>query len=252
MSGRIRSVKPEWLEDELLLECSDAARVLSIALILEADDYGNGRAGITGLAGRVFPGKPRETLANALEELRKIRYVLLYELDGQRYFSVRTWDKHQRVDKPGKPKVPGPPQGIAEKTIPLDNVRETPAKVLETPDPDLEGEGKGEEGNRREGDPPAGPAPATRAQRGAKRVPSDWQPKPEHRAIAVQRGADFDLELQKLRDHEFRRPRTDWDATFRNWLRDSRPANGSVSRLRTVAPLSPAMEKLRREAMGDQ
>lgn len=109
MSGRIRSVKPEWLEDERLALASDAARTLSIALILLADDYGNGRANTVQLTGRVFPGKPPEHLANALEELLSIDYVRLYEVDGQRYFSIRNWSKHQRVDKPGKEKVPPPP-----------------------------------------------------------------------------------------------------------------------------------------------
>ena len=43
MAGRIRSIKPEWLEDERMVMASSDARVLSIALILMADDYGNGR-----------------------------------------------------------------------------------------------------------------------------------------------------------------------------------------------------------------
>ncbi len=109
MSGRIRTVKPEWLEDELLALASDAARVLSIGLVLLADDYGNGRANPLQLAGKVFPGKVLEHTANALEELRAMNFVTLYEVDGQRYFHIRNWSKHQRVDKPGAPRVPGPP-----------------------------------------------------------------------------------------------------------------------------------------------
>ena len=74
MSQRIRSIKPEWLEDELLAQCSDAARVLSIALILLADDYGNGRAGALYLAGRVFAGRPEEVAESALSALASIGY----------------------------------------------------------------------------------------------------------------------------------------------------------------------------------
>lgn len=106
--SRIRSIKPEWLDDELLTGSSDAARVLSIALICLADDYGNGRAGRIWLASRVFPGRPLETIDDALSELVRVRYVQLYEVDGQRFFAIRTWDKNQRVDKPGLPKVPRP------------------------------------------------------------------------------------------------------------------------------------------------
>jgi len=132
MSGRIRSVKPEWLEDELLALASDAARVLSIGLMLQADDYGNGRANPILLAGQVFPGKVLEHTANALEELRSIRFVVLYEVEGQRYFSIRNWDKHQRVDKPGKPRVPGPPSekpAITESNQTLAKVPESPSNI---------------------------------------------------------------------------------------------------------------------------
>ena len=137
MSGRIRSVKPEWLEDELLALASDAARVLTIGLLLQADDYGNGRANAVLLAGQVFPGKLPEHAANALEELRSIRFVTLYEVDGQHYFHNRNWDKHQRVDKPGKPRVPSPPAEISAASHPLPASPALPsealAKVPETP-----------------------------------------------------------------------------------------------------------------------
>lgn len=132
--SRIRSIKPEWLDDEDLAVASSDARVLSVALITLADDYGNGRAGRVWLASRVFPGKPIEVLAAAIDELESIRYAVLYDVEGQHYFSIRTWDTHQRVDKPGLPKVPGPenasPRQYTEKP-PLRNIRETPANTPE-------------------------------------------------------------------------------------------------------------------------
>lgn len=54
-------------------------------------------------------------------------------------------------------------------------------------------------------------------------VPAEWQPNDEHRQIAATRGVDFELELAKFRDHQFRDPKTNADATFRNWLRGARP-----------------------------
>lgn len=134
--SRIRSIKPEWLDDEELSIASSDARVLSVALITLADDYGNGRAGRVWLAGRVFPGKPIEVLDAAFAELEQIRYTRLYDVAGQRYFSIRTWDTHQRVDKPGLPKVPGPenasPRQDSDNSA-LRNIRETPANIPETP-----------------------------------------------------------------------------------------------------------------------
>jgi hypothetical protein len=136
MSGRIRSLKPEWLDDERMALASDAARVLSVGLLLLADDYGNGRASTVMLAGRVFPGKPLETLANALAELAGW-FAVLYELDGQRYFHIRNWDKHQKVDKPGKPRVPAPPEALAKVPETVDDARASRGSRSYAPDPDL-------------------------------------------------------------------------------------------------------------------
>ncbi len=130
--SRIRTIKPEWLTDERMALASSDARVLSIALIVMADDYGRGRANRIMLAGQVFPGKNPETLANALDELATGNFVTLYEVDGQSYYAVRNWDKHQRVDKPGKPRVPEIPEGYE----PPAKVRESVAKVPETLAPD--------------------------------------------------------------------------------------------------------------------
>ena len=134
--SRIRSIKPEWLDDELMMSASPEARVLSVALICLADDYGNGRAGRLGLASRVFPGMPVDRLDGALRELIAIRYLVLYEADGQTYFSLRNWEKHQRVDKPGLPKVPRPnPESVRnqEEKPPPDHSQEFPARPQEIP-----------------------------------------------------------------------------------------------------------------------
>jgi hypothetical protein len=229
--SRIRSVKPEWLEDELALACSDA-RVLSIGLMLLADDHGRGRAHPDMLLARVFPGKTFETLANALEDLARLRYMVLYEVDGQKYFAIRSWAKHQKVDHPGTEKVPGPESesvviystlkafavgsdSFAKAIESLDIARASRASspnllssVLPTDPPDRLG------------------APRKRRSRVGtwRRVPEDWQPTDEHRALASGLRVSFELELAKFRDHEFAAARKDANAAFRNWLRAARPA----------------------------
>ncbi len=149
MSGRIRSVKPEWLEDERLAFSSPNARVLSIGLLLLADDYGNGRANPAWLRGQVFPGHELvDDTRAALSELEKLRFVLLYESDGQSYFAIRNWDKHQKVDKPGKPRVPSPPTEPQPKTARTQRKksREVPGDSPETLAKVPEGLAKGSEG----------------------------------------------------------------------------------------------------------
>lgn len=170
--NRIRSVKPEWLDDERLSEASPEARVLSIALLLLADDYGNGRAGLNQLAGRVFPGKPRDTLAKALNELVRLEFVHLYEVGGQHYFHVRSWAKHQRVDRPGKPLVPGPSEALAKVPEDVAKIRASrdPLPSLPGPDPDPDPGGAGGDG--------AQPTPDE-----AKPMALDWRPPPEALAL---------------------------------------------------------------------
>lgn len=151
MTGRIRTVKPEWLEDELLAAASDAARLLSVALLLIADDHGRGRASPATLATEAWRYEmERDDGANAPEVLAKasrafrelidMRYAVLYEVNGQRYFEIRNWKKHQRVDRPSAPRVPPP---IAAESKPLAVVRERIAEASREPreplatDPDL-------------------------------------------------------------------------------------------------------------------
>jgi hypothetical protein len=123
VTGRIRSLKPEWLEDEALGVLSPAARVMSVALLLLADDYGRGRANPAQLFGQVFWGMddPAEGVALAqstLEDLERIGFVELYRVRGQRYFAVRNWEKHQKIapTKRGKPRVPEPPASGSEES----------------------------------------------------------------------------------------------------------------------------------------
>lgn len=148
MSGRIRSIKPELLEDAITAGLSDMAFRLFIACLLVADDHGGLRFEAAWLRGQVYWAQSVDpkAFAVALEELEPL--VEAYVVKGQRYGAIRNWRKHQRVDKPSKPRVPRPPsetgEGLAE---PSRDSREDLAPDLRSPisDPDPE----------REGDPPA-------------------------------------------------------------------------------------------------
>jgi hypothetical protein len=61
-------------------------------------------------------------------------------------------------------------------------------------------------------------APTPRASR---RCPKDWSPSPETRASMATQHPTVNLvaELDKFRDHTFQTARSDWEATFRNWIR---------------------------------
>jgi len=129
VSGRIRTVKPEWLDDEKLGAASDAARLLSVSLMLLADDHGRGRAHPLFIASRVWAyGDPHESLtkvSEGLAELRQMGFVRLYEVGGQSYFEIRNWLKHQKVQHPSAPRVPAP---LPDEPTPPEGDREKPLK----------------------------------------------------------------------------------------------------------------------------
>ena len=111
MAGRIRSIKPEFIEDEKLCAMDSRTRLVFACLWLLADDYGNLRASPSWIHGQVFHSDPRETVENVRESLANLSragMLTQYRVRGQAYYHVTNWHRHQRVDKPGKPRVPGP------------------------------------------------------------------------------------------------------------------------------------------------
>lgn len=111
--SRIRSIKPQWLDDERMGMCSDTARMVSVALITIADDHGNGRAHSMYLGSRIWPYSEDLTevsrrLSASLRELAECGFLRLYEVKKQKYFNILNWYKHQRIDNAGKPLVPLP------------------------------------------------------------------------------------------------------------------------------------------------
>lgn len=112
MSGRIRSIKPEILEDEVTAGLGHVAFRLFIGFICLADDYGRLRADPRYLVAQVLWARtcPLDEFKGALAELEPL--VLFYEVGGQKYAEIRNWSKHQKVQHPGKPRVPPPPETL--------------------------------------------------------------------------------------------------------------------------------------------
>lgn len=122
MAGRIRTIKPELLEDERVAELSSDAFRLFVGCILIADDHGNFRLAVGYLSGQVF-WRLVETGRRTIADVEAARAELLaphpldrtrpgliyaYRLGGQVYGHVTGWERHQKVEKVGKPRCPGP------------------------------------------------------------------------------------------------------------------------------------------------
>jgi len=111
MAGRIRSIKPEILDDEPAAALSDTAWRLWVSSWLLADDHGRFRAGARYLAANVWQDTGRtEAAEEAIGELARAKFIRLYVVEGQRYAEIKQagWKRHQRIDHPGKPRVPVP------------------------------------------------------------------------------------------------------------------------------------------------
>lgn len=106
-AGRIRSIKPETLDDEVAVALSDGAWRMWMSLRCVADDFGNCRFGERYLAATVWQDTARD-IAKERDELVVAGKAKAYTVADQRYCHLEGWELEQRIDNAGKPRVPGP------------------------------------------------------------------------------------------------------------------------------------------------
>ncbi|OKH68058.1 hypothetical protein EB74_34135 [Mycobacterium sp. SWH-M5] len=169
---RIRSIKPEfWRSEDISAIEEWGTRLLFIGLWSYVDDNGVGLDRVPLIAADLFADDlardPRETLARVsrgLQQLSAAGRIVRYTLDGRQFLYVNNWEKHQRIDRPNKPRYPLPDPSTCEYM----DTRETLASMSRDPR-ETPSTGTGEQGNRGTGetpqtphDEPAPPLPATR------------------------------------------------------------------------------------------
>lgn len=110
--ARIRSLKPEFFRSKSLARCSFGARLTFQGLWCEADDYGRGEAEPRVLAGVIWPLDDDigwEEVEGHLVELVREKRIVLYEVDGDRYYEIPSWEEHQAAAyRRGKAQHPAP------------------------------------------------------------------------------------------------------------------------------------------------
>ncbi|WP_024328864.1 MULTISPECIES: hypothetical protein [unclassified Thioalkalivibrio] len=95
--ARIRTIKPEFWQDEDLAACSPHARLLAIALLQLCDKNGVFRAIPMQIHAHAFPWESEVNIPSLLEELEGCGYVILYRVDGKSYGHIPGFTKHQRI-----------------------------------------------------------------------------------------------------------------------------------------------------------
>lgn len=123
MAGRIRSIKPELIDDQRVAGLSHEAFRLFIAGLCFADDYGVFRADTHYLKGQVFSEQPsRRPVDQVVAELEAFDPAkdqvcglwVTYSVRGQRYGKFARWERHQKVNKPSAPRLPWPTDPAAK------------------------------------------------------------------------------------------------------------------------------------------
>lgn len=105
---RIRTVKPEFWQDEDLAEICETSRLVAIGLLNCADDEGFFNANEKLVKSLLFPiTEPSVSIHECFNQLVKIGYLKLYKCKkGKKtYGHVINFTKHQKVNRPSPSKI---------------------------------------------------------------------------------------------------------------------------------------------------
>lgn len=141
---RIRSIKPEFWRSDDVSALDPVDRLLFVGIWSYVDDNGVGLDKLAAITADLFAADleadPPETFARVSRGLRNLAaagLIVRYTVEGRAYLAVTGWSRHQRIDKPGKTRYPGPDQEIHDTLA-------TPSRVSR----DTLAPGTGEQGNR--------------------------------------------------------------------------------------------------------
>lgn len=108
---RIRTVKPDWAQDEILGRVSLGAQLLFLGLITQADDEGRHRGDPALLRAVLWPYKPEladEQVDRWLAELAEGQLIIRYQSAGRPLVQVRSFAAHQVIRKRQASRLPAP------------------------------------------------------------------------------------------------------------------------------------------------
>jgi hypothetical protein len=103
---RIRTIKPEFWQNESLASVGEHARLLAIALLNHADDKGCFLASHHLVRAACFPfEEDSRNVLGSLKELSRIGYIEIRDCGGKQVGRICKFLDHQRIDKPQKSKL---------------------------------------------------------------------------------------------------------------------------------------------------
>ena len=231
---RIRSILPKFYESEDVGAMSWETRLVFIGLWSYVDDNGVGRDVEALIASDLFPfdmsRDSRETLARVADSLQHLAeggQIVRFSVEGKPLVFISRWDEYQRVDRPAKDRYPRPTSENAE-------IRETVASMSRNRRESV-ATGEGEKARRGGGEKQtstefvgARKRGTQKQQRGTRLDPDSFVPSATTRQTILTEKPNLDLagEHRKFCDYWIgisgqRGTKLDWDATWRNWMRNA-------------------------------
>jgi len=106
--ARIRSIKPEFFTSLTIADLPLSARLTFIGLWTYVDDNGVGPADPRLIRAAIWPlEETPDILQRTREDLQRLQeagLITLYEASGRPLVYVKSWDEHQKVSHPRKPR----------------------------------------------------------------------------------------------------------------------------------------------------
>ena len=112
---RSRVIKPEFWNDEKLARVSRDSRLTFIGIWMCSDDYGVTRGSEAWLKSQIYPYEEEVKLSKFVEwisELERLKVIIPFQFHQEKYYYIKNFAKHQKVDHPSKTRNPEPPEDI--------------------------------------------------------------------------------------------------------------------------------------------
>lgn len=177
MGKRIRTLKPEFYDDESVQGLPREVRYTFVSLFYYADDYGRASANPALIRSAIYPmdtDVDAEMIDAHLVKLEDAGLVKIYDVGSRTYLWIVDWFFWQRVDKPTDSRLPQHPDD------PLTGIREQDKNIREpfaSRRGPLVGEGRrGKEGGEGEEVGPGGAGGPGRAGQGGAPSRVTFQP----------------------------------------------------------------------------
>lgn len=115
--ARIRTIKPEFWDDEKLSGISIQAGHTYIALWNFSDDYGVVKGSSAWLKSRIYPYRMDLTFEQFIEwldELKSLDRIRAFTVDGEQFFYMPKFTEHQKINRPSDFRNAEPPVSIVK------------------------------------------------------------------------------------------------------------------------------------------